>query len=120
MSPNYADVQTVQALVSSIVRVFTPAVIEVSPLGYAGKQVFKDKPGVGWMLYLPEVLSAREVPEAHALIPVPEAGKKQIGTIVISVANAEFSVEDPQHVEIANRIEIRLVDQDLLPRYADI
>ena len=61
-----------------------------------------------------------EVPEARALIPVPEAGRKQTGTIIVSVTDAVFSVDNPEHVEIANRIEIRLVDQDLLPRYADI
>lgn len=43
-----------------------------------------------------------------------------IGTIVVSVTDAVFSLDNPEHVEVANRIEIRLVDQDLLPAYADI
>ena len=37
-----------------------------------------------------------------------------------NVTDAVFSAENPEHVEIANRIEIRLVDLDLLPRYADL
>jgi hypothetical protein len=62
----------------------------------------------------------QQVPEARALIPVPEAGKKQTGTIIVSVKDAVFSADNPEHVEIANRIEIRLVDLDLLPRYTDL
>ncbi|WP_454688233.1 immunity 52 family protein [Achromobacter aloeverae] len=118
--PELREVRVVQAIVLAIAREFTPAVVTVSPLGYTSKQVFQDKPGAGWMLYLPTILSARDVPEARALLAVPEAGKKQIGTILVSVADAEFSVDNPNHVEVANRIEIRLVDQDLLPRYIDI
>ena len=76
------------------------------------------------MLYLPRVLTVQQVPEARALIPVmekDEQGKdKQIGTIIVSVTDELFSDENPEHVKIANAIEIRLVDQDLLPRHVDI
>lgn len=76
------------------------------------------------MLYLPRLLTVQQVPEARALVPVmgkDEKGKdKQIGTIIVSITDAAFSDENPEHVKIANAIEIRLVDQDLLPRYADI
>ncbi|NAX16176.1 hypothetical protein C1V68_33280, partial [Burkholderia pseudomallei] len=91
-----------------MVAAFHPAVIEASPDGYFEKQVFDDKPGVGWMLYLPKIITQQQVPEAHALIPVPEAGKRQTGTIIVSVTDAPFSVDNPEHVAIANRIEIRL------------
>jgi hypothetical protein len=106
--------------VSQIAAEFSPHVIQVGPEDYAEKQVFDDKPGVGWMLYLPKVITVQQVPEARALIPVLDAGKKQIGTIMVSVADAVFSADNPEHIEVANRIEIRLVDQDLLPAYADI
>ncbi|AOJ14122.1 hypothetical protein WJ02_11360 [Burkholderia vietnamiensis] len=72
------------------------------------------------MLYLPQVITQQQVPEARALIPVPEAGKNQTGTIIVSVIDAPFSIDNPEHVEAANRIEIRLVDQDLLPTYSNI
>ncbi|MCA8103470.1 immunity 52 family protein [Burkholderia sp. AU32262] len=78
------------------------------------------KPGVGWMLYLPKVITAQQVPEARELIPVPEAGRLQTGTIIVSVPDAAFSVDNSEYVEVANRIEIRLVDQDLLPTFADL
>jgi hypothetical protein len=106
--------------VSLIVSEFSPDVIQVGRVEYREKQVFDDKPGVGWMLYLPKVVDVQQVPEARVLIPVREAGKKQIGTIIVSVADAVFSADNPEHVEVANRIEIRLVDQDLLPNYADL
>lgn len=93
--------------------------ITLESAGYFPLKVFKDRPGVGWMIYLPQTLTVQQVPEAGALLPVME-GKTQIGTIVVSVADAPFSDADPEHVRIANKIEVRLVDQDLLPRYADL
>ena len=67
----------------------------MSPEEYFEKRVFDDKPGVGWMLYLPKVITTQQVPEAHALTPVPEAGRKQTGTIIVSVTDAMFSVDNP-------------------------
>ncbi|WP_231749002.1 MULTISPECIES: immunity 52 family protein [Burkholderia] len=104
---------------SKMVAVFGSALAEVSVDEYAVKQVFDDKPGLGWMLYLPKILTPQQTPEARVLIPVPEKGK-QTGTIIVSVTDAPFSVDNPEHVAIANRIESRLVDQDLLPAYVDI
>ncbi|KKB60971.1 LysR family transcriptional regulator [Robbsia andropogonis] len=116
----YQSFDDMARIVQAIVATFQSAVVEVSPKGYFEKQVFDDKPGVGWMLYVPRIITTQQVPEARALIPVPEAGSKQTGTIIVSVTDAVFSVDNPEHVEIANRIEIRLVDQDLLPCYSDI
>jgi hypothetical protein len=119
-SSRLGNFESVANVVTTIADVYAPVYQTVAPRKYAAKQVFDDKPGVGWMLYLPKVLSVQQVPEARALIPVPEAGRKQTGTIIVSVTDAVFSVDNPEHVEIANRIEIRLADQDLLPRYSDI
>ncbi|WP_186206332.1 Imm52 family immunity protein [Burkholderia gladioli] len=44
----------------------------------------------------------------------------EIGTIIASIADTVFSADKSEQVEGANRIEIRLVDQDLLPTYTDI
>jgi Immunity protein 52 len=107
-----------------MVEVWSPLFVSVEPVFY--HPVFKDRPGVGWMLYLPRVLTTQQVPEARALVPVMTEGdgKKQksvqLGTIIVSVTDEPFSDENPEHVKIANAIEIRLVDQDLLPRYADL
>ncbi|MFX1733921.1 immunity 52 family protein [Paraburkholderia sp. A1RI_3L] len=107
-------------IVQSVVANFAPLVVEVAPKEYFDKRVFDDKPGVGWMLYLPRKITVQQVPEARALIPVRNNDGKEIGTIIVSVADGVFSADNPEHVEAANRIEIRLVDQDLLPAYADI
>jgi hypothetical protein len=108
------------SLLRKSVGLWLPAVVGIESAGYFDKKVFKDRPGVGWMLYLPSVLSVQQVPEARALVPVFSAGKKQIGTIIASVTDAPFSDENPEHVKIANAIEIRLVDQHLLPRNTDL
>ena len=114
----------VKELLSIIADSLRPVLITVARNQYFRKQVFKDRPGVGWMLYFPRVLTVQQVPEARALVPVmvmDEQGKdQQIGTIIVSVTDEPFSDENPEHVKIANAIEIRLVDQDLLPRYVDI
>lgn len=114
------ELTTVANIVTRTAREFNPAYVAVSPAGYFEKQVFDDKPGVGWMLYLPKIITVQQVPEARALIPVPEHGKNQKGTLIVSVTDAVFSIDNPEHIEIANRIEIRLVDQGLLPRYTDL
>ncbi|WP_414442380.1 immunity 52 family protein [Burkholderia sp. 22PA0106] len=117
------DVQSsrgVAEIVSAIVAVYDPLYVSVSSRDYFPRQVFDDKPGVGWMLYLPKVLTEQQIPEARALIPVPDDSRKQRGTIVVSVPDEVFSADDSEHVDVANRIEIRLVDQDLLPGYADL
>lgn len=116
----FGGADSVKDIVTTMTQLFVAQYISVSPRHYYQKQVFDDKPGVGWMLYLPQVITADQVPEAQALIPVPAAGKKQTGTIIVSVADEVFSLDNPSHVELANRIEMRLVDQDLLPRYADL
>ncbi len=107
-------------IVRAVVDAFHSLVVEVSPKGYFEKQVFDDKPGVGWMIYLPAVITQQQVPEARALVPIADAGKAQTGTIVVSTTDAPFSMKNPEHIETANRIEIRLVDQDLLPAFADL
>lgn len=112
----------VLSTIQKMVDIWRPLYLSVEPVFY--EPVFKDRPGVGWMLYLPRVLTAQQVPEARALVPVMGKNAKgkdeQRGTIIVSVTDEPFSDENPDHVRIANAIEIRLVDQDLLPRYADL
>lgn len=114
----------VTELLSIIARTLRPNYITVARYQYFQKQVFQDRPGVGWMLYLPRALTVQQVPQARALVRVMGKDKKgkdkQIGTIIVSVTDAPFSDENPEHVKIANAIEIRLVDQDLIPRFSDL
>jgi hypothetical protein len=94
--------------------------IQAGPYKYFAKQqVFEKRPGAGWMLYLPHVITTTQLPEARDLIPVME-GKRQKGTIIVSVIDEPFSADNPEHVKIANSIEVRLVDQDLLPLFTEL
>ena len=124
VKPELVNWQVPAAWMQKAVSIWQPTVATFGPYWYSDHKVFEDRPGAGWMLYLPRTLTAREVPEARALLSVmqnDEKGKeRQIGTIIVSVTDAPFSDENPDHVKIANAIEVRLVDQDLLPRYADL
>lgn len=116
----FGKVDLVKEIVSEIVALFPPQYVSVAPPLYFQHQVFKDKPGAGWMLYLPRIITAQQVPEAEALVPLPAPGKKQTGTLIVSIADEVFSLDNPRHIEVANQIELRLVDQDLIDRYRDM
>jgi Immunity protein 52 len=117
-------VEPILKLVLKDAGLFAPCVVSLEPASYFDRKVFRDRPGAGWMLYLPQILTVQQVPEARALVPVTGKDAKgnvtQIGTIIVSITDEPFSDENPEHVKIANAIEIRLVDQDLLPRYGDL
>ncbi|MEX3955973.1 Imm52 family immunity protein [Trinickia sp. EG282A] len=111
------NAKKVQQLMLGLLDVWPAASeIEVGPLMYyTTRKVFRNKPGAGWMLYLAKIVTTEQLPEAAGLLPVME-GDKQRGTIIVSIANEVFSVDNPEHVKIANAIEVRLADQDLLCR----
>ncbi|MXN79294.1 hypothetical protein GR157_31790 [Burkholderia sp. 4701] len=114
----YSSTKLADLLIDAV-KTWPAAVAQVGPFLYSQKKVFPDRPGVGWMLYLPHVLTPAQVPEARTLIPVARDGQQQ-GTIIVSVTDGPFDVSNPDHVKAANDIEIRLADQDLLPRYIDL
>lgn len=114
------DWKAVAEAVHAAARVWSPTVASVESAGYFDHKTFKDRPGVGWMIYLPLILSVPQVPEARALVPVRDQDDKPLGTIVVSVVDGAFSETNPEHLRIAQAIETRLVDQDFLPRYESL
>ncbi|NIF53060.1 Imm52 family immunity protein [Burkholderia sp. Ax-1724] len=108
------DAQAVASVVAVIARTLQAEYVTVAPTRYHHKRVFRDRLGVGWMLYLPRKLTTSQVPDAQLLIPVP-LDREESGTIIVTLKDEIFSLETPEHVSAANRIEVRLVDQDLLP-----
>lgn len=116
--PDIISHEAVLSVLMQMVKIWNPLFVSAAPIFY--DSVFNDRPGVGWMLYLPKVLSAGQVPEARALVPVHGADKKQIGTIIVSVTDEPFSEQNPEHVKVANAIEVRLAGQDLPPRFTDL
>ena len=101
------------ALIDSILSIWHPFALTLQPFQYRNKQVFKDRRGMGWMLFLPVAIEPNQVPEAaHVLPRTTDDGRA--GTLIVSVDEV-FDIANPDHVRIANDIEIRLVDQDLYP-----
>ncbi|MBB5421017.1 hypothetical protein QF000_005411 [Paraburkholderia atlantica] len=111
--------RSVAEVVAKVAEIYDSFYVTFGPRKYFEQQVFDDRLGVSWMLYLPHVLTPAQVPEARDLIPVMRDGKQQ-GTIVVSVTDEVFDVHNREHVKAANDIEIRLADQDLLPRFVDL
>lgn len=124
LKPEITDWRVPVSWLTKAVSLWQPSVCTFGPFWYSDHRVFNDRPGASWMLYLPQILTQQQIPEAQAIVPVTgkdEKGKdKPIGTIIVSVVDEPFSDENPEHVKVANAIEVRLVDQDLLPRYADL
>ncbi len=120
LKPEISDWQTGAEWLQAALSIWPALFATFGPFWYNEKRVFRDRPGVSWMLYLPRKLTAQEVPEAQRLVPVMGNGKEQLGTIIVSVVDKPFSLDIPEHIRITNDIEIRLVDQDLLTRYADL
>ena len=107
------------SMLTPIVEQFDPLWIQVYPTDYS-EQVFPDKPGVAWMLYLPLEITAQQVPEAAALVPMAGRDGRRRGTLVLSVVDEVFDGDNPRHIEAATSIDIRMVDQDLMPCYSDL
>lgn len=112
---DYANVLTVAR---AILEIWSPVMLLVGPFAYRDHTVFEDRPPVSWMVYLPFVIDTHHAPEASALIPILDQEKTQKGTIVVSVIES-FDVDNPEHIKRANQLEVRLADQDLLPRFMD-
>jgi hypothetical protein len=112
------DVSNVLKVVQTVLDIWSPVMVLVGPYGYEDRKVFKDRPPVSWMVYLPFTIETCNAPEASALIPVFDSDKTQKGTIVISVTEM-FDPDNQEHVQRANDLEIRLADQDLLPRFME-
>lgn len=73
-------------------------------------RVFPHREFFGWMGFVKEMVLPDQVPEADELVPIRENG----GTVIIAVAHA-FDVHNAMHIEKAQRVEMRLVDLDVLP-----
>ena len=114
----FEDYRNVAEIVSAIVAIWKPMVVKVIPWDYDEHAIFPDRPPVGWMLYLPIPVTAKQVPEAAKIISIFDGQKKLQGSLIVATTDV-FDVENPAHIKQANAIETRLVDQDLLPTLAD-
>jgi hypothetical protein len=83
--PEFLTYPNALSTTKKMVEIWKPLYISVAQVFY--DRVFKDRPGVGWMLSLPRVLSVEQVPEARALVPVmskdAQGKEAQTGTIIV-------------------------------------
>ena len=113
------DYRNLINLVRFVVDKWSPMLIQVTPDEYDSLSVFKDRPGAGWMLYLPFIINSQQIPEATEVIKImDEKGKQQRGSLIITTAEV-FDTKNKEHIKRANAIETRLVDQDLLPTMSE-
>lgn len=99
-------------------RVYPFVMIEVYGYTFNQKQVFSDRLSAGWMLYLPIEIDPALVPMAEEIMPVTDKeGEK--GSLIITTKEI-FDIENQNHINTANDIEICLRDLGLLPLYAEV
>jgi hypothetical protein len=53
-------------------------------------------------------------------VPVNHARGVRRGTLIVSVTDKPFCLQNKEHLAIANAIEVRLADLELLPRYLEL
>jgi hypothetical protein len=121
LEPDVRSWQTPARWIRTAVSIWPTALFATfAPLWHSERRIFQDRPGVGWMIYLPRAITAAQVPEARQLVPVNAPDGSPRGTIVVSVTEGGYSDDNPEHLATAQAIETRLVDLDLLPRFADL
>ncbi|MGJ0624047.1 immunity 52 family protein [Xenorhabdus bovienii] len=82
------------------------------------KQVFPDRMYAGWMVYLPTEIDTALVPMAEEIISISDKSDKK-GSLIITTKEI-FDIENQNHINKANDIEICLRDLQLLPLMTEI
>ncbi|MDE1486978.1 immunity 52 family protein [Xenorhabdus bovienii] len=97
----------------------TPSImIENGKYSLKRKQVFSDRISAGWMLYLPIENDPTLASMAEEIISIPDK-ENNIGTLIITTKDI-FDIENKEHINKANDIEICLRDLRLLPLISEV
>ncbi|MBD2781620.1 hypothetical protein [Xenorhabdus szentirmaii] len=80
--------------------------------------VFPDRLSAGWMLYLPTEIDPALVPMVEESLSISDK-EGQIGTLIVTTKEI-FDIENKEHINKANDIEICLRDLQLLPLLSEI
>jgi hypothetical protein len=117
----YVEVMHVLALC------YRPGYISVAPPEYEDVKLLDDRPGVGWILFLPRLIRPEQVQAAEAVVPFYEIRgdaishrpfPRMIGTAVVSTVSAPLDTKcEPQMLRTYD-IDRQLVATSLMPRYA--
>lgn len=105
-------------LIQNAVEIWQPTAISLSTDAYGDQKTFTDRLPMGWLLYLAKNIEEEFIPEAAEIIPI-SVDDEITGALLISHSK-HFDDTDEQHLKLAKSIEIRLVDEDLLPRYSEL
>ncbi|MGJ0624048.1 immunity 52 family protein [Xenorhabdus bovienii] len=99
---------------------YCAAYILIETRGYTLKDnnVFPDRLSAGWMLYLPTEIDPALIPLTEEILPIPDK-KNNIGTLIITTKDI-FDIENKEHINKANDIEICLRDLGLLPLISEV
>ncbi|MBS9428106.1 immunity 52 family protein [Photorhabdus akhurstii] len=114
---NFQDI--IELLKNSISIRNSPFIL-VDTRGYSlkQKQVFPDRVYAGWMLYLPIEIDPTLVPMAEEIISISDKNHKK-GSLIITTKDI-FDIENQEHINKANDIEICLRDLQILPLISEI
>jgi hypothetical protein len=111
VSENLFRIPTLVAIIHTAAKRWPLRWVHVSSDEYQrDKLLLRGFRGVGWMAYVPAILAASDFPEAAQIIHLGTLGS------VVVTTNEVFSSENPDHVERANNIAVKLFDRGLLER----
>ena len=98
---------------------FDDAYITVNNNYSEDKMVFPDRLSAAWMIYLPKVqLSHNMVPQAFDVISPTDHEGHAAGSLVVTVPHF-FDNRNTDDIKAVRRVDIKLHELGLLPRYAD-
>ena len=98
---------------------FDDAYITVNNNYSEDKMAFPDRLSAAWMIYLPKVqLSHNIVPQAFDVISPTDHEGHAAGSLVVTVPHF-FDDRNTDDIKAVRRVDIKLHELGLLPRYAD-
>ena len=98
---------------------FDDAYITVNNNYSKDKMAFPDRLSAAWMIYLPKVqLSHNIVPQAFDVISPTDHEGHAAGSLVVTVPHF-FDDRNTDDIKAVRRVDIKLHELGLLPRYAD-
>ncbi|PHM37588.1 hypothetical protein Xmau_03805 [Xenorhabdus mauleonii] len=107
-------------LIKKLAFSYCSAYILIETRGYTlkDKNVFPDRLSAGWMLYLPTVIEPVLVPMAEEILSIPDK-EDRVGSLIVTTKEV-FDIENKEHINKANDIEICLRDLQLLPLLREV
>ncbi|NHB61916.1 immunity 52 family protein [Photorhabdus sp. RW14-46] len=113
-------IQTIIEFVKALASTRNSPIVMTETRGYRlkKKQVFPDRISAGWMLYLPIEIDPTLVPMAEEIISISDKNDKK-GSLIITTKDI-FDIENQDHINKANDIEICLRDLQILPLMTEL